>query len=189
MRLTKTTEWAVIGALIVYIAFTPGFQVVRDFLSSGIGKVLALSAIVYVWKYVSQPIAILLTISVVRCMGMREGMKNPNAHCPSGFTLSDDNTCKDAEGKVGPPATICLEGQTWNSTANKCEGSSTSTTTGTEPETLESPTEDTGIEANTLNRPTGEGVPPPPMPTPTETSAPPREGFQPNQKFDKYAPA
>jgi hypothetical protein len=175
MRLNNTTEWAIIGALIVYIALTPGFQVVRDFLNSTIGKVLALSGIIYVWKYVSQPIAILLTISVVRCMGMREGMKNPRAHCPTGFTLSDDNICKDDKGNDGPPATICLEGQTWNASTGVCDGSSSSTTAG--------------IEPNTLTRPTGEGVPR--LPTGSETSPPPitTEGFQPNQKDNKYAPA
>lgn len=169
MKLTTNTEWAIIAALIVYIAFTPGLPVVRQFLSSGLGKAIALGLIVYVWKYVSQPIAFLLLVSFLRCAAMREGMKNPMAHCPSGYTLGDDNTCKDDKGNPGPPPTICLTGQTWNSSTNKCEG-------GAPTETVAAP----------LTGPTGN--------TPGEsTSAPtgptgPREGFQPNRKDDKYAP-
>ena len=173
MKLATNTEWAIIAALVIYIAFTPGLPIVRQLLSTGVGKAAALGVIVYVWKYVSQPIAFLLLVSFLRCASMREGMKNPNAHCPTGFTLSDDNTCKDDKGNQGPPPTICLTGQTWNSSTNRCEGASASTTVGIEPTTLTGPTG---------NKP-GDSVQAPTGPTG------PREGFQPNMKDDKYAPA
>jgi hypothetical protein len=67
MKLTRNTEWALIGGLILYIAFTPGVQAIKDLLSKPLGKVAALAAIVYIWKFVSPIVAILLTISFVRC--------------------------------------------------------------------------------------------------------------------------
>jgi hypothetical protein len=173
MKLTPTVEWSILGALIVYIALTPGFPVVRQFLTTGLGKVLALGGIVYVWKFVSQPVAILLTIAVLQCMRMREGMKNPRAHCPMGYTLSDENMCIDETGKEGPPPTICLEGQKWDITTGKCQGASASTSAGIEPSTLSTPTEESAM---------------PELPS-AESSDVPREGFQPNQKdTNKYAP-
>ena len=48
MKLTGRNEWLVIGVLILYIALMPGFQVVRDLLSTGVGKAVGLSVIVYV---------------------------------------------------------------------------------------------------------------------------------------------
>ena len=171
MKLNANTEWAIIAALIVYIAFIPGVGGVRQFLSSGIGMVVALAAVVYVWKFVSQPIAILLLVAVLRCAGMRERMTNPNAHCPAPFILQDDNTCKDEKGASGPPPTICLEGQTWNAAVGKCEGASASTSVGIPP-----------------SGPTGTSTPTPPMSS-TGMASPTTEGFVPNSKENKYAPA
>lgn len=89
MRLTQTTELALVGILIVYIAFTPGLQVVRNLLSTPVGKAVALGLIVYVWKYVSALIALLLVVSFVRCASMREGVDStltppPEMKCPEG---------------------------------------------------------------------------------------------------------
>ena len=165
MKLSTNTEWAAIAALIVYIAFTPGFDIVRQFLSSGLGKAVALGLVVYVWKYVSQPIAILLVVAVLRCTTMREGMKNPKAHCPAGYTLKDDNSCRDAKDNQGPPPTICLDDQDWDEKEGKCK-----------------PKSSAGIQPTALTTPPAE---PPKMPEPPKT----QEGFQPNQKDDKYAPA
>ena len=138
MRISQTTEWAVIGVLIVYIAFTPGFQVVRQFLRTDAGKALALAAIVAVWKYVSPLIAVLLTINFVRCASMREYMENPpegetqvnmglppNTYCPENFTF-DNGQCKNNNTGQSFPASVCLPGQTWDGT--KCIGSSAAPT-------------------------------------------------------------
>lgn len=88
MRVTQTQEWILVAALIAYIAFTPGFQVVRSFLSTAVGKALGLAAIVYVWKCVSPVVALLLVVSFVRCSGgvMREGLGT----CPPGTTPKSD---------------------------------------------------------------------------------------------------
>lgn len=105
MRITQTQELAVAAALVVYIAFTPGFQVVRSFLSTPVGKAIGLAVIVYVWKYVSALVALLLTVSFVRCSGMREGVDEtlgPQAKsCPPGYTAKTDMPGKCAKTENG----------------------------------------------------------------------------------------
>jgi len=76
--LSSRNEWILIGALIVYLAFIPSLQIVRDMLSTSIGKAAALATIVYVYKYVSCPAALLLVIGYVRCSrSFREMLENP----------------------------------------------------------------------------------------------------------------
>jgi hypothetical protein len=179
MKLTGRNEWLVIGVLILYIALMPGFQVVRDLLSTGVGKAVGLSVIVYVWKYVSEPVALLLLVNYIRCSGsVREMMENPNMHCPAPFMLQPDNTCKDDKGNPGPPASVCMPGQTWD--GSRCVGTSSET----KPETAPAPTSPPGSTPPAMTTPT---APPPPPPSMVDT--PVTEGFQPNQKDDKYAPA
>ena len=105
MRLTQTQEWTLVAALIVYIAFTPGFQAVRNFLSTQVGKAIGLAIIAYVWKYVSALVALLLTVNFIRCSGIREGvdatLTTPSAKtCPAGFTPKSDQPgkCSKKEG-------------------------------------------------------------------------------------------
>jgi len=172
MKLTGKQEWIAIAALIVYIAFTPGFQVVRDLLATGVGKAVALGVIMVVWKTVSKPVALLLLVNYIRCAGMREGMENPEPelHCPAPFKLDANMACKDEKGNPGPPATACSPGQTWD--GSKCADGKPGSTAppGATPPVMTTPT-----------------APPPPPP---QVATPPmQEGFQPNQKDDKYAPA
>jgi hypothetical protein len=131
MRLSATTEWIVIGVLILYIAFTPGIPMVRQFLSTQVGKAVGLAAVVYVWKYVSEPVALLLTVNFVRCAGMREYLDMPESHCPSGYTLQN-GTCK-SEGKPDKPATVCGDAAKpkWDPVAEKCVAADATTTMGT----------------------------------------------------------
>ena len=132
MRLSQNMEWGLVAALIAYIAFTPGFPVVRQFLSTGVGKAVALAVIVYVWKFVSEPVALLLTVNYVRCSGMREYLEDgagatsgttlpPNTYCPENHSF-DNGQCKNKNTGQTTPATVCLAGQTWDGT--KCAGSS-----------------------------------------------------------------
>ena len=131
MRLVGTSEWVVIGVLILYVALTPGFPVVRQFLSTGVGKALGLAAIIAVWKYVSQPVALLLLVNYVRCSGMREFMEDgsgattttppPNTYCPSDYKF-ENGQCMGPTGQ-STPAVVCLTGQTWD--GDKCVGSAT----------------------------------------------------------------
>ena len=173
MKLSGRNEWIAIGALIAYITLMPGLQVVRDLLATGVGKAVGLAAVVYVWKFVSEPVAILLLVAFLRCAGMREGMENPapEMHCPAPYKLDATNACKDEKGNPGPPATVCTPGQKWD--GSKCAESKSSTSTappGSTPPVMTTPT-------------------PPPPPPPQVVDTPSHEGFQPNQKDDKYAPA
>ena len=176
MRLVGTQEWIVIGVLIAYIAFTPGFPMVRQFLSTGLGKALGLAAVIATWKYVSHPVALLLLVSFVRCCGMREFMDNPppavgtppsNTHCPEDYTM-ENGQCKNKTTGLTTPATVCLAGQTWD-----------------------------GAQCTTAPP---AATPPPAMAPPTTSSTEMKQpftnmtpaaagGVQPSMKDDKYAPA
>lgn len=171
MKLTGKQEWFVIAALILYIAFVPGIPAVRDLLSTPIGKAVGLGAVVWVWKTVSKPVALLLLVVVLRAGALREGMENPapEMHCPAPFTLQGD-MCKDDKGNPGPAPAVCVGGQTWD--GSKCVSAAE---TSTAPP-MTTPTAPTPAPAS----------PPPPPPSVAEM---PKEGFQPNQKDDKYAPA
>lgn len=92
--LSTRNELFVVGALIVYLAFLPRFQAVRDLLSSSVGKAAALAGIVYVHQKVSCAAALLLAIGYVRCQGSSwEGFTTPTATvaptmtCPDGYAL------------------------------------------------------------------------------------------------------
>jgi hypothetical protein len=124
MRLVGSSEWIVVGVLIVYIAFTPGLPVVRQMLSTSIGKALALAGIVAVWKYVSHPVALLLLVNYVRCSGMREFMDNQlpeNTYCPEN-TFFDMGTCKNSTTGESVSTVTCLPDQTWS--GSQCVGPS-----------------------------------------------------------------
>jgi hypothetical protein len=136
MRLSTNAELIVLGVLILYIAFTPGIPVIRQFLSTSVGKAAGLVAIIYVWKYVSEPVALLLTVNFVRCAGMREylvDMPPPSMsekNCPEGYTLKE-GTCKK-EGSPDKPATVCADpNPKWDAKAEKCVPNDAVITVGT----------------------------------------------------------
>lgn len=152
MRISQKTEWILIAVLIAYIAFTPGLPAVRQLLGTDVGKAVGLAAIVATWKYVSPVVALLLTVSLVRCASMREGMESgsttppatsstpPNTYCPENYSF-DNGQCKNKTNDQTIPATVCLEGQTWDGT--KCQGSSAASApppTATPPPTTSSTT-------------------------------------------------
>lgn len=185
MKLTGTKEWIVIGILVLFIAFGSSMGPLRQLLSSPIGKALALGAIIFVWKTVSKPVALLLLVLVLKCGSFRESMTGgPN--CPTGSQLQEDKTtCKDPTTNKTTPAILCVEGQTWNQAEGKCEGASAS------------PGSTEGVVPSVLNTPTGTTipgvVPEPPPPTP-EVVGQPREtftgGYQPNSPdTGNFAPA
>lgn len=115
--LSSRNEWIVVGVLIAYLAFVPSLQIVRDLLATPVGKALGLAGIVYVYKYVSCPVALLLVIAYVRCMGSSwEGFTTPTmtvqptCTCPDGFAYdSISKECKPTSsmsGSVPPEASV-----------------------------------------------------------------------------------
>jgi hypothetical protein len=122
MKLKQTTEWALLAALIVYIAFTSGFQVVKSVLATPLGKAAGLAVIIYVYKYVSCPIALLLLVSFMRCATWNtwEMFSGAESACtcetPGATWDATTKTCKDANGNsAGPVKTCtCANGYAWD---------------------------------------------------------------------------
>lgn len=193
MRLTGTREWIVLGALVLYIAFTPGFPAVRALLSTGAGKAASLALIIAVWKYVSEPVALLLVINHVRCAGMREGASGtlsplvPN--CPTGFTLDKNTNMCEAPGKTSVAGKVCTPPNTkWNAETGKC-GPPEGLDGGGSPEALLAglvgPTGAAPLSKPKVVEATGSPPPPPPPPA----KEPFYGGFQPNGgSDDSFAP-
>jgi hypothetical protein len=119
--LSSRNEWIVVGVLIAYLAFIPSLQVIRDLLATPIGKALGLAGIVYVYKYVSCPVALLLVIAYVRCAGTSREMfttptmtVQPTCTCPDGYAYdSVAKECKPTSsmsGSVPPEASGSMPG-------------------------------------------------------------------------------
>lgn len=199
MRLTGTREWIVLGALVLYIAFTPGFPAVRAFLSTGGGKAASLALIIAVWKYVSEPVALLLAINHVRCAGMREGANETLSalvpHCPTGFTLDKNTNMCEAPGKTPVAGKVCTPPNTkWNAETGKC-GPTEGFDGGGPPEQLlaglVTPSGPTGAASSSKPKvieATGATGSPPPPPPPPPAREPFYGGFQPNGGSDSFAP-
>ena len=112
--LSSRNEWIVVGVLIVYLAFIPGLQMIREILSTSVGKAAALAGIVYVYKYVSCPAALLLVIGYVRCASMNREMfttptttVQPTVTCPDGYAYDAvSKECKPSSSMSGsiPPS-------------------------------------------------------------------------------------
>lgn len=122
MKLSQKTEWIVVGVLIVYIAFFQPLPVLRDMMATPVGKAVALAGVVYVWKYVSAVVALLLAVAVVRCMSMGrvwEMFSGAETSCTcegTGYTWdAASKKCKDKDGKEGTvKSCVCASGYAWD---------------------------------------------------------------------------
>lgn len=133
--LTGRNEWIAIAALIVYIAFVPCPYQMKQFFSSPIGKIIALGSVIYAWKFVSVPVALLLLVAFLRSGAIREylegetGMTPPTApvsttasnefSCPSEFTyVAEKMMCMKGNESKNPECND--SSMTWDSTVGKC---------------------------------------------------------------------
>jgi hypothetical protein len=122
MKLTRNTEWAIIAALIAYLAFLPEVQAIKEALATPLGKAAALAAIVYVWKSVSAIIALLLLVGFVRCAkwNVWELFSGAETSCtcenPTATWDATSKTCKDATGNDAGAvkSCICANGYAWD---------------------------------------------------------------------------
>lgn len=128
MKLSRNTELGIVAVLIAYLAFTPGFQLIRDILSNPIGKALALAGIVYVWKFVSAIVAVLLLVGYVRCASkgnVWEGLAMPpvTCTCGPGFKYNDQlKTCVNDAGDIKDPAACtCPAGYAYDTDSKECK--------------------------------------------------------------------
>jgi hypothetical protein len=144
MMLTGRNEWIAIGALILWIAFVPCPYQMKQFFASPIGKVVALGAVIYVWKYVSCPVAILLLVAFLRSGAVREylegetGMSPTTAAtaavstndytCPSEYTY-DATTMMCKKGNETKNPTCNNPSMIWDSMVGKCVSKPTTSST------------------------------------------------------------
>lgn len=134
MMLTGRNEWIAIALLIVYIAFVPCPYAMKEFFASPVGKIVALGTVIYAWKYVSCPVAILLLVAFLRSGAIREyldetGMTPPSV--PTATTASNEYKCPD-EFTYVTEKKMCMKGNEsrtpecmdssmmWDSTVAKC---------------------------------------------------------------------
>jgi hypothetical protein len=138
MMLTGRNELLAVGALVVYIAFVPCPYVMKQFFSSTVGKAVALGVFVYVFKYVSELVAILLLVNFLRSGGVREYLEAETGMTPS-TTQIQDYRCPDQfmydtakktcmKGTESQPPECLVAGMTWNSTEGKCAAMSVPST-------------------------------------------------------------
>lgn len=182
-------ELLVVGVLIAYLAFTPGFQFIKDVLATPIGRAAALAGIVYVWKRVSALVALLLAIGYMRCVKSTiwEGLEMPSVTCTceTGFTYNaTTKKCSNEKGEIKDPlACTCPSGYAYDSVKKECVQASSMS----EPSPLPTPMPATATEAPAVSKgpvtstaPMTTPTPPAPVtaPAPPPTSGPtPTEGF------------
>jgi hypothetical protein len=117
----------------------------KQFFASPIGKAVALGVVIYAWKYVSCPVAILLLVAFLRSGAIREyleadtGLTPPEA--PTSATAANDYSCPSEYTYVAEKM-MCMKGNesknpdcndasmTWDSMVGKCVSKPT---TGSEP--------------------------------------------------------
>lgn len=121
MKLARNTEWAIVGLLILSIAFAPQIPMIHEMMASPVGKAVALGAIVYVWKFVSQIIAVLGVVLYLKCTrgSVWEGFSGAEDTClcaGEGYKWdAASKTCKNAEGKTSEVTSCtCISGYSWD---------------------------------------------------------------------------
>ena len=136
--LSGRNEWIAIALLIVYIAFIPCPYAMKEFFGSSVGKAVALGVFVYVFKYVSEILAILLLVNFLRSGGVREYADDPSMipmtatdsefKCPDEFLFdTSSKQCKKGSEMKMPE---CSDpAKTWNLERGVCVSKSESTPT------------------------------------------------------------
>jgi hypothetical protein len=129
MSLSQRNEWIVVCVLILYIAFVPSFPFVQDMLGSSVGKAVGLAAVIYVWKTVSEPVAILLLVAILRSGAIREyaddpSMKpvssDPPGNCEAGYE-PDLKTMMCKKGNETKAMIICQPSEEWDPATSRCK--------------------------------------------------------------------
>ena len=103
MRISLNTEYAIVGALIVYTVFLPSIPIVRQLLSSTIGVAAGIALVYWVAKTVSVPLALVVLIAVIRSSSaiLREHMECTD--CPEGYMYDTGSKMCKKEGATDLP--------------------------------------------------------------------------------------
>jgi hypothetical protein len=107
MRISLNTEYAIVGALIVYTVFLPSIPIVRQLLSSSVGVAAGIALVYWVAKTVSIPLALVVLVAVIRSSSaiLREHMTDCT-DCPAEYTYDDAKKMCTKEGAAALPP-IC----------------------------------------------------------------------------------
>lgn len=111
MRVSQNTEYAIVGALIVYSVFMPSFSIVRQLFSSSVGVALGVALVYWVAKTVSVPLALVVLVAVVRSSSaiLREHLDC--TECPPGYTFdTNSKACKKEGATDVPPSCAAPKG-------------------------------------------------------------------------------
>ena len=121
MRIPQNTEYAIVGALIVYTVFLPSFPFVRQLLSSSVGVAAGIALVYWVAKTVSVPLSLVVLLAVIRSSSavIREHMDCTN--CPDGYTFDSSNKMCKKEGASDLPP-ICSAPPSMSSTPTGMTG-------------------------------------------------------------------
>lgn len=106
MRISSNTEYAIVGALIVYTVFLPSFPIIRQLLGSTVGVAAGIALVYWVAKTVSVPLSLIVLVAVIRSSSavIREHMDC--TECMEGYTFdSESKMCKKEGSTPLPP--IC----------------------------------------------------------------------------------
>jgi len=131
MRITRNVELLSAAVIIAYISFLPKFAPLQDLLSTPVGKVLLLGAIVYLWKTTSALLALLLVVVFVTSVKTKvwEGMAVSAATCTcdDGYVYdASTKKCKDNKGDSKDPKSCqCPSGYAYDAISKQCNQSST----------------------------------------------------------------
>jgi hypothetical protein len=128
MMLSGRNEWIAVAALIAYVSLVPCPYAMKEFFSSTLGKMVALGAVVYAWKYVSQIVAVLLLVAFLRSGAIREfldetGVAAPppasEYKCPDEFIYAADKKMCTKGTEVRAPE--CNDSSMmWDSSKGSC---------------------------------------------------------------------
>jgi hypothetical protein len=111
MRVSQNTEYAIVGALIVYTVFLPAVPMVRQLLSSSVGVAAGIALVYWVAKTVSLPLALVVLVAVIRSSSavIREHLDC--SECPAGYTFNTDSKACKKEGATDiPPSCAAPKG-------------------------------------------------------------------------------
>ena len=105
MRIPQNTEYAIVGALIVYTVFLPSLPIVRQLLSSTIGVAASIALVYWVAKTVSVPLALVVLVAVIRSSSaiIREHMDCTS--CTEGYMFDEKTKMCKKEGATDLPPT------------------------------------------------------------------------------------
>jgi hypothetical protein len=105
MRISLNTEYAIVGALIVYTVFLPSLPIIRQLLSSSVGVAAGIALVYWVAKTVSVPLALVVLVAVIRSSSaiIREHMDCTT--CMEDYTFDEKTKMCKKEGATDLPPT------------------------------------------------------------------------------------